>query len=378
MQNHLHIISFDVPYPANYGGVIDVFHKVRCLHQQGIHVILHCFVYGGRKASPELEKLCEKVYYYPRDTSFINQLSWLPFNVTSRIDPLLKATLLKDEYPILFEVLHTCYLLHDKELQHRKKLFRHSNIEHDYFYELAKVETSFFKKLYLRIEAFKLKRFEKRVSYADRILSVSERDLAYFKATYPSTPSVYLPSFHAFDTLQCTPGKGNYLLYHGNLSVSENYTAAAWLIEHVFSKISHPVVIAGLNPPAYLKEIAAPYPHIELKENCSEQEMQLLIKNAQIHCLYTAQGTGLKLKLLNVLYSGRFVIANDAMLTGTSLAAACSICNTGEEYIESIETLFHTEFTNELIEKRASIISVMDNKTKTEKLISYLYPRANH
>ena len=22
---HLHIIAFDVPYPANYGGVIDVF-----------------------------------------------------------------------------------------------------------------------------------------------------------------------------------------------------------------------------------------------------------------------------------------------------------------------------------------------------------------
>ena len=22
---HLHIVSFDIPYPANYGGVIDVF-----------------------------------------------------------------------------------------------------------------------------------------------------------------------------------------------------------------------------------------------------------------------------------------------------------------------------------------------------------------
>ena len=30
-ENHLHIISFDVPYPANYGGVIDVFYRVKAL-----------------------------------------------------------------------------------------------------------------------------------------------------------------------------------------------------------------------------------------------------------------------------------------------------------------------------------------------------------
>ncbi len=38
--------------------------------------------------------------------------------------------------------------------------------------------------------------------------------------------------------MQCKPGKGNYILYHGNLSVSENYNAALWLIENVFSKIT--------------------------------------------------------------------------------------------------------------------------------------------
>ena len=128
MQSHLHIISFDIPYPANYGGAIDVFHKIRCLHAQGIKVILHCFEYGDRTSSPELEKLCEKVYYYQRDTSFINQLSLLPFNVKSRINAELKQNLLKDNYPVLFEVLHTCYLLNDTDLKNRKKLFRHSNI----------------------------------------------------------------------------------------------------------------------------------------------------------------------------------------------------------------------------------------------------------
>jgi hypothetical protein len=372
MQAHLHIISFDIPYPANYGGAIDVFHKIRCLHQKGIKVILHCFEYGDRKKAIELESLCEKVYYYKRNTSFLNQLSLLPFNVKSRVNSELKEHLLIDNYPILFEVLHTCYLLNDNDLKDRKKLFRHSNIEHDYFLELAKGEKSFFKKIYLKVEAWKLKRFEKQITNANCILSVSETDLAYFKKTYPNTQSIYLPSFHGFDELQCKPGKGNYILYHGNLSISENYNAALWLIENVFSKITHSIIIAGLNPPQHLIDAIKKYSHIALKQNCSEQEMQSLIEDAQIHCLYTEQGTGLKLKLLNVLYSGRFVIANTAMLNGTQLLKACHIANSPEEYIHEINSLFSKEFTLEDIEKRKELIESMNNKEKTKKLIELL------
>ena len=165
MQKTIHIISFDIPFPANYGGAIDVFHKIRCLHNSGIKVILHCFEYGERKPSQELEKLCSKVYYYKRQTSLINHFSVLPYNVKSRISNELKHNLLKDNYPILFEVLHSCYLLNDFDLKQRVKLFRHSNIEHDYFFELAKSEKSFFKKIYFNIEALKLKWFEKNINH---------------------------------------------------------------------------------------------------------------------------------------------------------------------------------------------------------------------
>ncbi len=372
VQQYLHIISFDIPYPANYGGVIDVYHKIRCLHLKGVKIILHCFKYGDRIPSPELEKLCHTVYYYKRDTSFINQFSFLPYNVKSRITPQLKKNLVLDDHPVLFEVLHTCYLLNDPDLKKRKKLFRHSNIEHDYFLELAKIENSLLKKLYLRLEAFKLKHFEKHVRFSDCILSVSESDLTYFQNTYPNTPSVYLPSFHPFDTLECKPGKGEYILYHGNLSVSENYIAALWLIEHVFSKIDYPVIIAGLNPPIQLIEKINVHKHIELKENCTETEMQTLLSNAQLHCLYTAQTTGLKLKLLNVLYSGRFVLANENMLAGTQMTKACVICNSPEEYIASIHQLFNKEFTRDDIEKRGAVITIMDNEGKTKKLIELI------
>lgn len=372
MQRHLHIVSFDIPYPANYGGVIDVFHKIRCLHREGMLITLHCFQYGDRKPAPELEKHCHKVYYYKRRTSPLMQLSTLPYNVISRTDPELKKRLMEDEYPILFEVLHTCYLLDDPDLKNRRKFFRHSNIEHEYFRELAKAETDILKKIYLGMEARKLQRFEEQITHADCILAVSEQDLSYFQKTYPQTRSLYLPSFHPFDALQCKTGKGDYILYHGNLAVPENHVAAMWLIEQVFSKISHRVIIAGLKPQPALIAKLKDYSHIELKENCSEEEMQALISGAQIHCLYTAQATGLKLKLLNVLYSGRFVLANAAMLAGTSLGEACVLCNSPEEYIRAIESHFPKALTEDLIEHRKSIISLMDNGPKTSLLIQLL------
>ncbi|MFO0089910.1 MAG: glycosyltransferase, partial [bacterium] len=144
---------------------------------------------------------------------------------------------------------------------------------------------------------------------------------------------------------------------------------ALWLIKNVFSKIRQAVVIAGLNPPAHLIEEIKKYSHITLRQNCSEQEMQSLIEDAQIHCLYTEQATGLKLKLLNVLFSGRFVIANTKMLVGTSLTEACIIANTPQQYIDSINKLFTDEFTDEEIGNRKIIIASINNQEKPKKII---------
>lgn len=372
MQKHLHIISFDIPYPANYGGAIDVFHKIRWLHKQDIKVILHCFEYGNKFHSEILEQLCEKVYYYKRNLSFFNQLSFLPFNIKSRINKQLKQNLLKDNYPILFEVLHTCYLLNDSELKNRKKLYRHSNIEHEYFTELAKSEKSYFKKIYLQLEAIKLKRFEKQITLANYILSVSETDLIYFKKKYSNTPSIYLPSFHEYDAVQSKTGFGKYILYHGNLSISENYNAVIWLIDNVFSKIEFPVIIAGLNPPVFLKNKISLYSHISLKENCTQNEMHQLISDAHIHCLYTEQNTGLKLKLLNVLFSGRFIITNKAMLAGTSFNKMCELADTPQQFISLIKRIIPLQFSQSNIDFRENNLQAIQNANKINQFIQLL------
>lgn len=373
LNKSINIISFDIPYPPNYGGVIDVYYKIKHLHDNGIKVHLHCFEYG-RKRSPELEKLCEKVYYYPRKTGLPSNFSSLPYTVKSRISAELATNLLSNDYPILFEVLNTCYLLGDDRFRYRYKIYRHSNIEHDYYRYLAQSENKFLNRIYLKTEATKLEKFESILMHADLIWVVSLKDLDHFKKRYGRVKSDYLPSFHSNETVTSAPGKGDYILYHGNLSVSENYEAAQWLIEKIFSKLNYPIKIAGLNPPSFLQETIKGFSNIELIANPTESEMNLLVKNAHVHTLFTAQETGLKLKLLNVLYQGRFVVVNGKMVSGTELKSLDSflITDSVEEYISFIEKCMNSSFNSSFISSRERLLECFSNKKNIQKFISFL------
>src|SRR5436190_4283124 len=83
LDKHLHIISLNVPYPVDYGGVYDLFYKLPALKQQGIKIHLHCFEYG-RGEQPALNEYCEKVYYYKRLSGLSGLSLHLPYIVASR------------------------------------------------------------------------------------------------------------------------------------------------------------------------------------------------------------------------------------------------------------------------------------------------------
>ncbi|MFN6039168.1 MAG: glycosyltransferase family 1 protein, partial [Bacteroidota bacterium] len=193
-----------------------------------------------------------------------------------------------------------------------------------------------------------------------------------FKKKFPKSDVSFLPSFHENEVITAKTGKGNFLLYHGKLSVPENELAAEFLIENVFSKIKYKVKIAGMDPSKNILHLASSVPNIELIANPDEKEMKNLISEAQVHCLYTHQNTGLKLKLLNVLFQGRHVLVNKNMTHGTTLGSACHYAEHPEEWCHAIERLMKTEFTKEEISKRGNILEDYSNAKQIEKLISVM------
>ena len=371
LNKHLHIIAFDVPYPPNYGGAIDVFYKLKELHRERIKISLHCFEYG-RGQQQELEKYCDNIFYYKRKNGKHLLLNFLPYIISSRSSEELVKNLLTDDSPILFEGLHCCFHLDDERLKKRKKIVRMHNIEHTYYSNLATVEKSFFRRKYFENEAKKLEKFESVLHYADVIAAISPADSKELAVRYKNVSNIM--AFHPHHKIETKEGAGNFALYHGSLAVGENNIAALYLANEVYNDIPSPLVIAGHGASPELKEAIEKRKNISLKETISTQEIYSLIQNAQINILPTFQATGIKLKLLSALYTGRHCLVNSPMVENTGLESLCNIANSPAEMKKEVSQLMILSFSSEEKIKREKILEEnFSNKTNVKRLMD-LFP----
>jgi len=367
----LHIVALNIPYPANYGGVIDIFYKLKALKDLGIKIHLHCFKYD-REETNNLDILCSSVHYYSRKMSWFNLFSNIPFMVNSRRSKNLLNNLEKFNAPILFEGLHTTYYLKHSKINQRPQFVRAHNIESDYYKMLAIAEKNILPKLYLFLEHLKIKLYEKKLKNSDGILSISQKDHEHFNKIGNSH---YIKAFHPNNDVSSKKGLGEYAIYHGNLSIAENENAALYLIKHVFKKIDYPFVIAGYKPGKHLREEITKHNNIRLVENPEEALLENLIINAQIQVLYTQQATGIKLKLLKSLYNGRHCIANNKILIGTELENVCHVVEKPEEWLVKIKELENTPFSSEEIEIRKKTLEKFNCIDEAKKIIQLIYPQ---
>ena len=377
MKRAIQLVAFNIPYPADYGGVIDIFYKIKALSECGISIYLHCFEYD-RPQAIELEKYCAKVFYYPRKKGIRYQFSSKPYIVVTRVNDQLLSNLSANNAPILFEGLHTCYYLDHTLLANHIRLVRTHNIEHKYYLNLSKAENNLFKKIYFSMEAWKLLIYEGNLKNASDLLCISPNDRSYFDQIKVGH-SHLIPAFHPFSEIKSKVGRGKYILFHGNLSVSENIQAVEYLLAKVYSKITLPVIIAGKNPTARLTDKINQYANIQLVSNPENEQMETLIQDAQLCILPTFQDTGLKLKLLASLFSGRFCIANTPMIHKTGLEHLCHVADTPTQMIERIEDLFHQDFTFEEIERRKVILeTAFSNHLNALKIIQIIDDSSSH
>jgi hypothetical protein len=362
-----------VPYPLDYGGVFDLFYKIKTLHQLGVKIHLHCFEYG-RGEQPELNKYCAEVDYYQREKLVQGIPLRLPYIVSSRINPALINNILKDNYPVLLEGIHCSYYLYHGELNQRKVLVRLHNVEYEYYKQLAKSSNNFYKKIYYNLESRLLKKYENTLAKKATFIAVNEKDKDTYQKKFSAKRIEFLPVFLPFNKVESEMGKGNYCLYHGNLSVAENEKAALWLLENVVKCLTNfNFIFAGKNPSEFLKNEQLKHKNVQLIQNPTQNKMEELIKNAHIHLLPSFNSTGIKMKLLNALFNGRFVITNRASLEGTGLESLSCIEETGAGYIKRIKELFAIDFEDNEINKRKVILeNLYDNEKNGIRLMEML------
>ena len=361
----LHVVSFQVPFPPDYGGLIDVYYKLKALKEAGYSVVLHTYRYGVDE-QPDLLKVADTVYYYERLTGWLSMFSFLPYIVYSRRSKLLLERLCEDNSPILFEGLHTCYFLSNPLLRDRPKWVRMHNVEHDYYNFLGKSCVSWHEKCYYYLEAWKLKHYERVLLYANKILAITHKDAGYFTQKYPSVLTYCLPCF--FDSISVKTVRdvsidnGKYILYHGNLTVLENIRVINYILDNLVSKldIGMQVIIAGKNPCKHLQEKISRIPNVSLIANPSQEEMNFLIASAHIHLLLTFQDTGIKLKLIYSLMKGHgHCLVNSMMIPDSGFEEVCTIADGQEAQVIALRELYHTPLMPEALQWRQQALTKM-------------------
>ena len=369
MKKEIHIVCFDCPTPADYGGAIDMYYRIKALLENNFAIHLHYFSYNNRKISEDLKNSCQSIHFYERKTGRKGLSAKLPYIVSSRIQEELIQNLNNDSHPVLLEGIH-CTGIINRLNSDKKILVRIHNDEQEYYHQLGESTTNYYKKWYYKRESRLLRRYQQNLPKQATYCCITAKDTETFKNKYGLENLFTLPAFIPFSQIMSKEGMGNYCLYHGNLSVAENEKAARWLIEKVFNKINYKLIIAGKNPSSRLKKLAGSHSHIELIENPGEDKLSQLIADAHIHVLPAFSTSGIKLKLLHALFAGRHCVVNQNMIAGTGLEDACHTGTTAMALASIIVQLQFQPFTEDEIKLRESLLSNQFNNDRNIRLLA--------
>lgn len=363
----MHIVSLDAPAPPDYGGAIDIYYKIIALAATGKKVILHFFDYKKGRGVQGLEQYCHKIYRYPRLTGIRAVSFHLPYIVNSRINKQLIDTLNQDNYSVILEGIHCTGILPYIQTRDRKIVLRLHNNESNYYKALTQTTKISFKKLYYKLESHLLNKYQRLLPKDLCIASLSESDLIHFSSLQYSNLH-FIPSFIPWQDLSSKSGTGEYCLYHGNLAISENEEAALWLVDHIFSSSSMPFIIAGNSPSNRLRKRVKALMQVQIIANPTEEKMEQLVRNAQLNVLPSFNTTGVKLKLLNALFNGRYCITNKAGVAGSNITIGVIIADNKKEMVEQANHFFTKSFTQNEAHERKGILNIYDNRINAQKL----------
>lgn len=348
MNKQIHIVSFDVPFPPDYGGVLDVYLRAKGLKNLGYSVILHCYEYG-RGRNHDFSEIADKIHYYDRKTGLKSLFSKLPYIVKSRNSEALLKRLMQDENPILLEGQHSTFWAKELSKNNRLCAIRMHNVEWHYYRDLAQNAKTHSERIYFRMEARKLRKQELQLKKIP-LLCISNSDFDYYQNL--GFHAVYLPvTIHPDLVLEPIEGK-SFALYHGNLSVSENQEAIDKLIqENKRSKFDLPVIIAGKDPgPVLMKKIQSQ--GWQCVENPSDAELNDLMRSCSLHLLIGFKTTGIKLKVIRALLTGKPCIATKEMVGIPTFEEHCEIWDPILPLADKINQVFNSnqKSTNRLEE----------------------------
>jgi polysaccharide biosynthesis protein PslH len=346
------VVSSDFPYPANHGGRVDIWERIKMLKELNYEVYLISTINSepNEEDIKEVKKYVKEISLSRRNVNLNNLFSIIPFQMKSReglkyindISGTFDYILLEGEY--VFPVLK------NKNIEGKKIILRVHNDELIYLKSLFNSTKRILKKVYYFTEYSKFKIVKTNITkYIDNYLFISNDEHNNFKLTNSRANTIFLPPEVNENELKSRTLDSSKVLFIGSLFMENNKEAIKWYIEKVHSKVSnldYELLIAGNSRGediSWLTALIEKYKNIKIYD--SPSDLEFLYEQCSIFINPMQNGAGVKLKTIEAIKNGLPVVSTSVGIEGTGLIDPETVYITDypEEYARKIDDLLQND-----------------------------------
>ena len=348
-------LSYHYPFPANKGEDLGFReHVTELLNSKYLNNIKFFFSNFGQEYPKEINLNADvKVFpvkeYKNKLIKNILRLFYLLFTPYSYGYHVIATKDLKNEIAKYSpDVVILDYIASYKALEkikNYKLIYITHNVETDFWFDIAKLEKNFFKKICAYINTYKIYFLEKKISkQAEKIVCVSTSDYAKFSKKYPDKTVIQPYKIELADRLWKNKEEKT-LFFCGPLDFQPNYDASKWLSCNLAPVLSPDIKIkiAGKGTDCVPNEWK--HDNVEFLGFVSKEELFDLYRESSAFICPIIYGSGIKMKITEALKFCTPIIATKEALEGLTYINIDPILNRDniEQCKNNIESLLYNE-----------------------------------
>jgi glycosyltransferase involved in cell wall biosynthesis len=318
------IVCSDFPYPADHGGRVDTWGRIKVLAELGwkIHLVV-C----GKEMPSEVEmkvvyRYVEDIKLCERGRKLVDLLHVNPMQVQSRNE--LRVVNIDEDYDyVLLEGDYVYPILNNPHINHDNVILRVHNDEEVYFNALARSTKNRLHKLYYHMESIKFKALQKRMlQKVDKYLFISNKEFETFQNLHPAAQSLFLPPPVTRDTFLTSKFQNKHVIFIGSLFMPNNREAIEWYLTHIhplmLKESDYKFIVAGNSRKQSLSWLES-YDMTNVVVHDTPESLDDIYASGYLFVNPMRNGAGVKLKTIEAIQNGLPVISTSIGYEGTGL-----------------------------------------------------------
>lgn len=340
------VVCSDFPYPADHGGRVDTWGRIKVLAELGWTI--HLVVCGKQMPTPSdmdvVYRYVEDIKLCVRRSKMVDLLYMVPMQVQSRNE--LRYVNIDEDYDyVLLEGDYVYPILKNPMIKHANVILRVHNDEAVYFKALARSTPNRVHKLYYHMESSKFNILQKKMlKKVDKYLFISNKEYEIFQTLHPTTKSLFLPPPVTKETFLKSSFKSKHVVFIGSLFMPNNREAIQWYLEHIHPLLlkepEYKFIMAGNSRQQCLSWLDG-YDMTNVIVYDTPESLDDIYKRGYLFVNPMQNGAGVKLKTIEAIQNGLPVISTSIGCEGTGLVdnEHIMVADRPEEFYQRIKLL---------------------------------------